>query len=542
MKRVVHHATPDEALSSSTASHYVSLSDPINPKRIASHDKELLLPPLVPESIWSRDSRAIPLTYISTGLMYAFPQAIIEFFPRALDASDAQLNTIAVVRALPWTFKVLFGLLPDAFPIHDQRFTPYLGTGCLIASFFHVVLSMASASNALGIISFTFLLFGATIGVVMADVMADALVAHRVLQMKQKPPRTNATELQQDQPRPQSDLQTIVYLCRFGSEIVGYWLGAIFSNANGTAAMVHQFAFLALVPLVVVLPALTAFSEPKGPPPLSWRDQVAGLWRMLQRRATWQPVTYLILVNLFIVPNAAWGNYLKVAYHFTPFQYGALSAMGTSVTFVAIALYRTHILPHCNAPYHKVYYATSSVVTLFSLANVLLVWHVNDKLGLSPFLFAMGDAAGTSFARGFQYLPVAQLFVTVCPVHQEGVAFALLTSVTNLAQAMATTIANMLLALWPVDLPDLAKIPHDFHGVWKLSILTSFLPLVPVLGLTRRLLPTGPDHQEEMIQEMSPSGAALVVGMYIVGFLWVTSLSLVAIVAPCHVLVGGHGC
>ncbi|KAG3254502.1 hypothetical protein PI124_g1001 [Phytophthora idaei] len=410
----------------------------------------------------------------------------------------------------------------------------------------------SGASDSLTIASFALLLFGATVGVVMADVMADALVAHRVLLLQQKSPRKRSEEskLQQEEPKAKmqsegAHLQTTVYLCRFASEMVGYWLGAALSNKaqwGWGASMGQQFAFLAFVPMISVLPALKYLYEPEENGTMPLQQQVAGIWLMLQRRATWQPVCFLVLANAFFVQNAAWGNYLKVAYSFDAFQYGALSGIGAFVTFVSIVLYRTHIMPHFEAPWHDVYFVTGLVVAFFSLLNVLLVLHVNEVFGVPPFWFAMGDAAGESFARGFQYLPVAQMFVAVCPEHQEGVAFALLTSVTNLAQVFSSTISNMLLHIWPVELTDLQKVPHDFSGVWKLSVLTSVIPLIPVVFATTRLLPKGPRQLEEMRHQLSPIGAVVVIALYGCGFIWVIVLSMLAIFAPCHVIVGGHGC
>ncbi|CEG39915.1 Major facilitator superfamily domain, general substrate transporter [Plasmopara halstedii] len=523
-----------------TSTSYVSLRDHINYRHSTSQDERLLFPRLLREqlfkSVWSLESLAIPMTYISTGLLYSFPQTMIEIFPRSIGASDAQLNTVAVVRALPWTFKVLLGVLPDLYPISNQRYAPYLGLGCLLASIFHILLAIYTATNTLTLFSFTFLLFGATIGVVMADVMADALVAHRVVQ---------GLQYTKSGPFDGSYLQTTVSLCRFGSEIFGYWLGACLNYSvqwGYTTSMMYQFAFLACVPLVMVLPALTYLTEHDERPMMSLQAQMKGLWLMLQRRATWQPVCFLVLVNSCFVPNAAWGNYLKVAYHFTGFQYGAISGIGACVTFVAIQLYRSQIVPYFDAPWHHVFYTTGIVIAFFSLLNIFFVFHVNDQIGLSPFWFAMGDAAGSSFARGFQYLPVAQMFVAVCPMYQEGVAFALLTSITNVAQAIATTIANILLTLWPVDLQDLEKVPHDYQGVWKLSILTSIISIIPVIFLTTRWLPKGPQEQQEWKHDFSTTGAAFVLVIYAGGFLWVCISSLLAIFAPCHVLVGGHGC
>ncbi|KAJ0388770.1 hypothetical protein ATCC90586_011427 [Pythium insidiosum] len=74
-------------------------------------------------SVWTPESMVIPVTYLCSGLLLSFPQAYVEFFPRTLHASDAQLATIKVVRFLPWSIKVLFGVLPDNFPLAVSSLT-----------------------------------------------------------------------------------------------------------------------------------------------------------------------------------------------------------------------------------------------------------------------------------------------------------------------------------------------------------------------------------------------------------------------------------
>uniref|UniRef100_K3X8X3 Uncharacterized protein n=1 Tax=Globisporangium ultimum (strain ATCC 200006 / CBS 805.95 / DAOM BR144) TaxID=431595 RepID=K3X8X3_GLOUD len=476
-------------------------------------------------SLWTPENVAIPITYIYTGLLSSLPTAYIEYFPRQLGASDAQLSTISVLRSLPWTFKVLFGVFPDRFPIQQLRFKPYLLLGCLISSCFHLWLS--AASNSLSIVSFTLLLLGSMVGIVMADVMSDALVANRVLRKQELYP---------------GHVQSVVYLCRFVSEMCGYWGGALISNRSHWGfgvSMSQLFALIAVFPLLTVLPCIWIMHEPSitNVPPV--KVQLEQLWLMLQRRATWQPVCFLVFCNAFLVHNAAWGNYLKVAFHFDAFQYGAMSAIGASVTFFAILIYKHCILGHFDNPWHYVYLITGVVISLFSVLNVLLVWHVNDTWGVPAFWFAAGDVAVISFAKGFQYLPLALMFVSVCPEQQEGVAFALLTSITNVSHAFAHTISNLLLALWPAELSDLEQ--DHFDGVWKLTMLTAAISLVPLL-FVRRLLPRGALELERMKDELSPRWAAFVVGIYTFGVVWVAVLSLIAIVQPCHVLVGGHGC
>ncbi|GLD95466.1 hypothetical protein PINS_up004111 [Pythium insidiosum] len=476
-------------------------------------------------SVWTPESIAIPVTYLCSGLLLSFPQAYVEVFPRTLQASDAQLATIKVVRFLPWSIKVLFGVLPDNFPIRQQRFKPYILLGYGMSSLFHMLLALYTES--LTIVSFAVLLLGAMVGIVLSDVMSDALVASRVLQKQEAYA---------------GQVQSTVYLCRYFSEMLGYWGGAVLSNPSDWGfgvSMSQLFAFLTLLPVLTVVPCVYLLDEPATTHVSSWRHQLETLWEMLQRRATWQPISFLALFNVMLLHNAAWGNYLGVAYHFDAFQYGALSAIAASVTFASVALYRVWIMPHFSSPWHHVYLITGCIVSLFSALNVLLVFRVNVAVGVPAFWFAVGDSAVISFAKGFQQLPLATMLVAVCPPHQEGVAFALLTSIVNLSHAFAHTISNMLLRIWPVELADLER--GEFDGVWRLTLLTSAVSLLPLLVL-KRLLPRGPAEQNEMKHELSPRGAKIVITLYAVGFVWVVALSLLAVAEPCNPLVGGHGC
>ncbi|KAL8008913.1 hypothetical protein Plhal710r2_c081g0180231 [Plasmopara halstedii] len=52
----------------------------------------------------------------------------------------------------------------------------------------------------------------------------------------------------------------------------------------------------------------------------------------------------------------------------------------------------------------------------------------------------------------------------------------------------------------------------------------------------------GTSRTTRMETRFSTTGAAFVLVIYAGGFLWVCISSLLAIFAPCHVLVGGHGC
>nr|CCA18223.1 folateBiopterin Transporter (FBT) family putative [Albugo laibachii Nc14] len=483
--------------------------------------------PASAHSMWGLDSVAIPVTYICTGLLFSVPNTSIEYFSRKMGASDSQLATINVVRALPWTIKVVFGILPDLLPISGMRFKPYMVLGYLISSFFYYVLSSYEES-ALSVELFTFLLAGAMVGIVMVDVMGDALVASRVLN---------------NQETYTGDSQSTAYLCRYLSEMVGFWWGAImFSDTSLWSVHLSTsriFAFLAVLPFLLAFPFLYTLVEPKVVGVSPFKDQMMQIWAVLQTGACWSVIRYIVLFNACMVHNSAWGNYLKVAYRFSAFQYGAMTAMGATVTFIAIYIHRQCLAHRVGTTLRALYVTSSIIFSVFSLCNVLLVFGWNEILHIPPFWFAMGDHIAMHCARGIQTLPQAMLFVTHCPVGQEGVSFAFLTGYSNLANLFSHTISNIFLRLWPVELDNLQA--GDFDGVWKLSLLSSLISSLPLL-FTHKLLPADSDQLLQLFNEHSPKRGIMMLVGFAFALVWVVVLSVLAILRPCSILVGGKGC
>lgn len=481
---------------------------------------------VIAHSMWRLDLIAIPVTYICTGLLFSIPNTSIEYYSRKMGASDSQLATINVVRALPWTIKVIFGILPDMLPLAGMRFKPYMILGYFISSFFYLMLSTCDEST-LSVESFTFLLAGAMVGVVMVDVMGDALVANRVLNNQQVY---------------DGESQSTVYLCRYLSEMIGFWGGAIVFSDNqlwsARSSMKSVFELLAALPFILAFPSLYTLMEPKVLCVSSFQNQISHIWTVLQKQACWTVVRYIVLFNICMVHNSAWGNYLKVAYRFSPFQYGAMTAMGATVTFMAVYIYRQCLAHRCATTLRVLYISSSVIFSSFSLCNVLLVFGWNEMLHVPPFWFAMGDHIAIHFARGIQSLPQAMMFVTLCPVGQEGISFAFLTGITNLANLFSHTISNILLLLWPVQLENLQA--GDYDGVWKLSLLTSLISLLPVL-FTYRLLPDD-SHQLQMLHDHSSKNGIMMIVVFAFALVWVSVLSVLAILKPCSMLVGGNGC
>lgn len=99
-------------------------------------------------------------------------------------------------------------------------------------------------------------------------------------------------------------------------------------------------------------------------------------------------------------------------------------------------------------------------------------------LGIPDIIFAMGDSAITSMMYAIQSMPASIMFVMLIPKGQEGLMYAMLGTISNLAWTVANDIGTALTNIWDIQNDALSN--QEFYGILKLEILTSFLQLFPL--------------------------------------------------------------
>lgn len=82
----------------------------------------------------------------------------------------------------------------------------------------------------------------------------------------------------------------------------------------------------------------------------------------------------------------------------------------------------------------------------------------------------------------------------LCPEGSEGVTYALLTTISNLASAVGGDIGSAMTLIWAVDNDTLAS--GDYSGMLKLTILTSCLQAAPLLLVW--ILPDSKEEQKKL--------------------------------------------
>ena len=81
-------------------------------------------------SMWAKCNLALLTSYFTIGFAMTFTGTpLTVYMVGELNTPPAQLNVAGTMLALPWSFKILYGLLSDCVPIRGKRRKPYFLIG-----------------------------------------------------------------------------------------------------------------------------------------------------------------------------------------------------------------------------------------------------------------------------------------------------------------------------------------------------------------------------------------------------------------------------
>lgn len=327
------------------------------------------------------------------------------YLVKALNAHPIIQNQVGICISLPWAFKIGFGFISDALPLCGERRRPYILLGTLVWGGTLLFLGYVGtpSSPTLG-----WALCIATAGMVLADTICDAMIVER-----------STKECEDDH----GHLQSFVYAVRFGAAVLGAILGGLVYNQHWVWSLTFAqiLASAGTLPLVVLLPALLFVKEMENPsqaalhPPVA--QQLQQIWGTVTLPIVYMPMLFIFLYNLLQVPNVAWGSYLQLTLNFTPAMLGALSFGGRLMTFVGILIYKKYFL---RSSWRAVYVFSTCLLALLSVLQLLLIFQINQQLGISNFLFSLGDDVVSALILGLQFLPLCLVYMKLCPGGSEG--------------------------------------------------------------------------------------------------------------------------
>eukprot|EP01038_Epipyxis_sp_PR26KG_P012294 gene12294-16485_t len=253
--------------------------------------------------------------------------------------------------------------------------------------------------------------------------------------------------------------------------------------------------------------------------------QIHEIWETVQLKSVWRPMAFVYIFNMFQIPNVAWQSFLQLGLNFEPWILGLTVIIGTFMTFAGILAYKYFFF---KASWRSIYIWSVCLTTFFALLQLMLIFQINKKyLHLSNYLFSLGDDVITAYISGIQFLPVCIMYMRLCPDGAEGTSYAMLTTFGNIALVCASNLGNQLASVW--DVSNEAMIRHDYNGLWKLSVLTSCVSVIPLSLLF--LLPKDAEEQDELskTKERSKVAGAIFLFVLLGSLLWTSVTAIVRI-------------
>ena len=275
--------------------------------------------------------------------------------------------------------------------------------------------------------------------------------------------------------------------------------------------------------------------------------QLDDIWSTIQLQSVWLPMTFIYIYNVMQIPNVAWQSFLQLTLKFSPHFLGLSVCLGSLMTFVGVLTYKYY---YFDATWRSIYIYSTLLCAFFSMLQILLIFGINRSVfGIGNYWFSMGDDVISAYIAGIQFLPVCIMYMGLCPSGSEGASYAILTTMGNIALNIANTLGNTLSGIWDVSNEALER--GDMSGLWRLTTLTSFLSILPLLLIG--LLPKNAAEQANLglTQKRSRLGGQIFLTILVASLCWVFITSMYSILsapetpiipsaAPVPVLIKKH--
>ncbi|RLN90358.1 hypothetical protein BBJ28_00023275 [Nothophytophthora sp. Chile5] len=422
--------------------------------------------------------------YAAVGVLYGgLPRTVYPFLNNYLHLNGYQTLSARVLLSLPWSFKVVIGIVSDCFPILRSRRRAYMVVGWLVCSGMLLILvfvpqeppfymdptlrgkdlSVMSAKELQGRVNwrapdsaslYIVLLMLASLGYMIADVASDGLV----VEFAQREPENI-----------RGNIQSTVYLVRSIAMIVAALLVGFGLNSEdygGSFAWSFSMSQLMLICSLLSLVAIPAAVWLVHEPPIDEclpkvADYLRGLWTLLQNTAMVQILAYRFFSGIFDgFTITATDPIQRYWAHVHPLNESLFAVLGLLV--FSLALYVTKRVGLGWSWRRVIAWTTVAVVILDAVVGMLTVWDV-----LRSQWFWLGTPILEELPQAMNFLVSTFVVVEMAERGNEAAVYGLLTTVTNLANPFAACISKNVNALFDVGVADIIR--DSTHARWQVT-------------------------------------------------------------------------
>lgn len=462
--------------------------------------------------------------YFAVGILYSgLPATCYGFFLGYLAVPAHVYSTVVVMTSLPWSFKLLFGVVNDTLPIGGQRRKPYMLLGWAFCGVVLLVLAMqplpppywcvgpdgryvthalgpggkrvaAQPCNAAAAKSggrFALLMILAATGYVVADVAADGLTVEYA---RAEPLARRGTT------------QTTAYLARSLGQaasalIVGFGMNSHLYNGSFKSGLsfsqvMGAFALpaLAMVPITAAL----VVEPPSAARPRSAREYASAFWKLVSGGAFFSVVLFSFLSPMVAGVSTTAGGMVKQYWAgVQALQNQLFSLLGHLLFAGGLYLVKARCL---HVSWRWLLAVTTIGLNLLDLAFVGATTFDVVRNQCAPFLaprlaprlaalsavrrprrppqlrryFYLGETVLYEVPAAAQFVVSTYVIVEMADDGMEGLVYGLLTTAHNLSTPMARALGNQLYRTFRPSLNDVSNYIEDTPP-FRRTVFASFL-------------------------------------------------------------------
>jgi len=519
---------------------------------------------------WSLSYVGIPINYFSVGLIYAGSVSILYPILVIQQGVTTSFYTAASnLVTLFWSYKIVFGVLSDCFPIRGYNKKPYIILGWVLCAIMLVIL--ASMGPAVTATNLVLMLTFSNLGYVMADVAADGFMvwmAHRepvnkrgsvqtliytvreigriciniVIMFGFSGPEVACPGYESDPSMPCTTDESVMSRNDLAAEYPDEWCHMTCSDAAFEFGLtIPQYVWLIAAVNLISLPSYLILKE-EIIPHEKFSTMMSSFWRTMKRRAVWQLMLYAMVSHItFDVYIAAkvQANYIWL--NLSTVQNQILNIVESLIFFAGLSLIRKYAL---NYSWRKLIWIGKGMTTFFNFLYLLIVYDIMRN----AWFYAFTDVSAT-FIYTLNFMASTFAIVEVAEPGFEAITYSLITTASNSVGPLSSVISYQFMAFLPA-LNTQEGIEADTPEVRNQFAFLIFI--TEVIGLTSLLaLPMLPRQKKETRElvakgETSAFWAAFTLISGLIFLIYSTIVTFFTVAGAdtygCYKVLGGEGC
>ena len=399
---------------------------------------------------------AILSIYFIQGIMNLARLAISFFLKDYLFLNPSQMSLIIGISTIPWVIKPLFGFFSDNFPLFNYRRRSYLIFSGLLGSLSWNLLATVKSNILLATMIITLI----SVSTAIADVIVDSLIVEKA---------------QDKSLEKVAELQSLTWgAVAFGSLVTSYlsgWLLEEFSSK--TIFRITSFFpfFICIMALLIVEKKINNDVNGVQYSSCLIKQHINQILKVIRQKSILLPTLFICFWQSTPNTESVFFYFITNELEFKAEFLGRIRLVTSVAALLGIFIYQKLLI---NISFRKILKYSIITSSILGMSMLLLVTHLNRKLGINDYWFTLGDNIVEAAMGKIAFIPVLTLSTKICPKGIEATLFALLMSLINFSGILSNELGAFLTYI--LGITDI-----NFDKFWILIILANLSTLLPLL-------------------------------------------------------------